>query len=1290
MTTVIPDKVFISYAEEDSSLAVAINDELDRRRFQPWIYENNQHLGERVAVTAEHVADSAYFALILTRHSLNSDFVYNEFVDAIAQKKRIFAVLDGFRREDIRGFSTKHGRKFAQQLSDLIVFPFYGSSGAIDAANAIAKSIDGQPVKIPPPPPSCWERFLRIIKNPWVWIPLAVLVIAGIVALIVLLTRPDDPSEEDPTPTPTTEVPIPSPGHTPTPVLTATPRPSPTPTPSPTATPTSPPAVTADPALCVTPASPLEAFGEVGGPFTPPVAVYTLENCGGGTLVWEERLTTDWIGCCGTNDRQLLQGETVEVTVTVSDPMVILAPGDYFDEIVFTNTTNGAGNTSRQIALSIPTPCTPGTNRVYNGCNLGGVSWAGQDLSGSDFSGAVSIDGLNLTGATLVDADFTGLTFNNVNLANATLTDATLVDTDLSGPVQAVITGADFTDADLTDAVLSGAVVDGTKFERADLSSAQMNNLNFTANLELSGATVALTNFNSTDLTTANLSGVTWNGTHCPDGTNSRDAGGSCQGHLSPPGTVAACNVSDSESLLADCDLSFQDLTNADLSGRDLTDANLTGAILTGVTWTNATCPDGFVALGTASCFGHMNDPEPPAAGLRMLLDGVDDRLTAANPEGLQLTLSSQWMIETWIQPYADGPAGDRAFYSKFISAQEGDPFFGGELALEVGAASPLFVFRNGRDNIDTGHTLPTDRLSHLAFVADGINFRILVDGHEIFKETQSPYGAGPANIPVIIGGQRPNGFFRGILYDMRVWSIARTDADIVANMTELPDGTEQGLLAAWSLSEGDSSVASDATGQHDASIEGNPEWITPSTNLPINFFVTTTSDEDDGSCGASCSLREAIRAANLLGTESNEPAVIGFAIPGAGPHKIAPTSALPAIGHETIIDGYTQPGSTRANDNRPATLMIEIDGSSAGSNVNGITFNSQGASDSELHGVSITGFSGHGVFVRNALRLRLTGNHVGINGAGNLVAGNGRDGIHVTTSTGTIGGSNSGDRNVVSANGRAGIHIEDSIKYLVAGNYVGLNVTGVVGIGNSEVGVKLLNTRNSDIGTGDPGSGNVISGNLSSGISIDGVHANGQPGNLGNRVKGNLIGTDVTGDVAIGNSGAGIDINGGAAENVIGGADAGEMNLISANTLSGVLLRDGSKDTQVLGNRIGTNLDGTAALGSCQHVRDMFGAAYGTAGNCNIGVFVDNSSDNTISSNLISGNASGGIRIQNPAATGNQISDNTIGTGVGGVGVIENGPEAILVTGVPDIDRFSIEGLMSINRHIVGEIKIG
>lgn len=135
---------------------------------------------------------------------------------------------------------------------------------------------------------------------------------------------------------------------------------------------------------------------------------------------------------------------------------------------------------------------------------------------------------------------------------------------------------------------------------------------------------------------------------------------------------------------------------------------------------------------------------------------------------------------------------------------------------------------------------------------------------------------------------------------------------------------------------------------------------------------ITVTNTNDSGSG----SLREAILAANANGV----PDTIAFAIPGAGPHTIAPASRLPDLGGVLTIDGYTQPGSapnTRAPDQGglDTVLAIEIRGPGDGF---GFVLDTNPAADVTLRGIALSGYAPHIGGGNANTRLTLHGSFIG------------------------------------------------------------------------------------------------------------------------------------------------------------------------------------------------------------------------------------------------------------------------------------------------------------------------
>ncbi len=212
----------------------------------------------------------------------------------------------------------------------------------------------------------------------------------------------------------------------------------------------------------------------------------------------------------------------------------------------------------------------------------------------------------------------------------------------------------------------------------------------------------------------------------------------------------------------------------------------------------------------------------------------------------------------------------------------------------------------------------------------------------------------------------------------------------------------------------------------------------------------------------------------------------------------------------------------------------------------------------------------------------------------------------------------------------------------VVQGNYIGTNASGTAPLANG-TGIDIRDlSSGARIGGTEPGAGNLISGNQS-GVSV-------QVGAVNSTILGNLIGLNQSGTTALANSVYGIQVNGSGA--TIGGTQAGARNIISGNGLDGVALHGQQGSNAILGNYIGTNIDGTTAVPNGQS-----GVVIGqqsrnnTIGGAGVGA-----------GNVISGNTFYGIGISDSGATGNVVQGNLIGTNAGGTAALRNGIFGIFI----------------------------
>ncbi|MBN1426250.1 right-handed parallel beta-helix repeat-containing protein [Candidatus Fermentibacteria bacterium] len=262
--------------------------------------------------------------------------------------------------------------------------------------------------------------------------------------------------------------------------------------------------------------------------------------------------------------------------------------------------------------------------------------------------------------------------------------------------------------------------------------------------------------------------------------------------------------------------------------------------------------------------------------------------------------------------------------------------------------------------------------------------------------------------------------------------------------------------------------------------------------------LVTTSLDSGPGS------LRNAIATSNLTpGLDT-----ISFGIPTAGAHVIRVQSPLPPLEDRVVIDGYTQNGATEATAESPAALMIEIDGSLLGGNASGLTIR---AGPCTIRGLAVGGFPWCGILSEHSDSSIIAGNHLGVDGTGTALRGNGI-GIYIQDGAGTVvGGSSPATKNVISGNALAGLILAGSMDSAV-GNYVGTASDGTSPLGN---GIGVILGKDEILGGGEPICRNVIASNNSHGVVA---------ALSGSAVTHNWIGMTIGGG-AVGNGGVGIGV---------------------------------------------------------------------------------------------------------------------------------------------------------------------
>ena len=416
----------------------------------------------------------------------------------------------------------------------------------------------------------------------------------------------------------------------------------------------------------------------------------------------------------------------------------------------------------------------------------------------------------------------------------------------------------------------------------------------------------------------------------------------------------------------------------------------------------------------------------------------------------------------------------------------------------------------------------------------------------------------------------------------------------------------------------------------------------------------------------------------NWIGLDHSGLRALGNGLSGIFIDNVPGTTVGGSASAYNVIDFNSQEGILISGAGAAGTKVIAnfvglaVDGvTAAGNGIDGVFV--QGTPNAYIAYNYLSENTAYGVHIASgASGAIIVGDLIGTDVSGTIARGNGFGGVLLDGTSGAVVGGTGGaaTRDVISGNGKAGVFIfgPTAKGNLIAGDYIGLNAQGTGALGNGGDGV-LIQSPGNVVGGTTAAATNTISGNASAGIHLAG-------GGTGNVLAGNWIGTDAAGLHPIGNGFYGIFVDGtgtgSAANNLIGGSDAGSRNVIAGSGIANINLAGANATGNVmLGNFIGTDVTGALGLFPTPYGIALNGAPGNTIGGTGPG-----------SGNTISGHVSAGINIVNAGSSGNLVVGNVIGRGASGgftrannIGVLINNAPSNTVGGTTPSAANTITG---------------
>ncbi|MBV9469993.1 MAG: DUF11 domain-containing protein, partial [Abitibacteriaceae bacterium] len=301
---------------------------------------------------------------------------------------------------------------------------------------------------------------------------------------------------------------------------------------------------------------------------------------------------------------------------------------------------------------------------------------------------------------------------------------------------------------------------------------------------------------------------------------------------------------------------------------------------------------------------------------------------------------------------------------------------------------------------------------------------------------------------------------------------------------------------------------------------------------------------------------------------------LVGGTTSGAG--NLISGNGVPFNGNNgNIADGIRVESSfnqsAAGNTIQGNSIGINLAGNAALPNTgNGILLNAPtntvGGTAGTAHNI-ISGNAQAGIKIQDSFGNNNTilGNFIGTDITGVSAIGNGAQGILINGATNTVGGTANGAENVIAGNGSQGIAIlkftsNSADGNIIQGNFIGLNVNSAT-LPNGNDGI-TISSNNNTVGGTAAGAGNTIAFNTGNGVNV-----------LATDVFSNVpVGNVILGNSIFSNTKLGIDLgNDGVTANDLGAppdADTGANNLqnfpalTTATTVSGNTTITGSLDS--------------------------------------------------------------------------------------------------------------------------------
>ncbi len=282
--------------------------------------------------------------------------------------------------------------------------------------------------------------------------------------------------------------------------------------------------------------------------------------------------------------------------------------------------------------------------------------------------------------------------------------------------------------------------------------------------------------------------------------------------------------------------------------------------------------------------------------------DGVDNSVSCAASTDLP-TVNASRTIEAYVKT-TDSPG-----FSNILSWGTSSE----NQRCSVGLRSDHFAFVGYNNDLDGTISINDGVWHHVAAVFNATTMYLYVDG---VLDNSGAITLNTTGQNLVLGASLVNSeFWNGEIDEIRIWNVARSQAEIQANLRNELTGTESGLLAYFKMSDGaGTSLTDNSTSEHTGTISGASWANYPHVQPTVTSTAASSITGNTATSGGSLTSTDWTYARGICWSTSETPTISdSHTTDGAGSGSF--TAELTELTCETTyyVRAYATNGDSKA-----------------------------------------------------------------------------------------------------------------------------------------------------------------------------------------------------------------------------------------------------------------------------------------------------------------------------------------------------------------------------------------